>query len=93
MKQTKNDILDVLSDIARFSQASGIRDSKGNLEKPRQRLRQQCFSGTGGSQEKYIALLQLHIPRYHLTIYALVMVMNGDSQNFFRPLLANNVLI
>ena len=56
LKQLLNDVLDILTHIARFSERCRIGDSKGNIQQARQGFCQQCFTRAGRPTIKILTL-------------------------------------
>jgi hypothetical protein len=65
---------------------------EGYLEKMRQCLRQQGFARAGGADHEHIALVQHHIAGIFAVVDALVMVIDGHRDRFFRHLLTDDII-
>src|SRR5581483_11478827 len=59
LEQLEDDVLDVFTDVAGFGQRGGVHDGEGNIEHLREGLRQQRFSGAGGTDEQDVGFLEL----------------------------------
>ena len=93
LNQTKQDVLDVLADIAGLRQRRCIRNRKRDIQRLGKRLREQGFARAGRTDQKNVALLQFDIVRRCRGVNALVMVVDRDAQRDFCAVLSDHVLI
>ena len=56
----EQDVLNVLTNVARLGQRRGVGNREGHLEDASERLRQQGLTGTGGTKKQDVALGELH---------------------------------
>ena len=61
LQQLQNDVLDILTDVARLGQGRRVRHGEGNVEHPRQRLGQQRLAAAGRPDKKDVRLRNLDI--------------------------------
>ena len=87
LDQAQEDILHVITHIARLGKGRGVGDGKGHPQHPGQ-----GFSAAGGPHQKNVALLQLHILR-PAEIDALIVVVHRHGQGHLGLLLTNNILV
>ena len=97
LEETKNDVLDIFTDIAGFSQSGGIDDAEGNVQKTGKSLGKKSFSGSGWSQKEDIGFFDLNIGIFVIGILmlaqALVVIVNSDGEDFFRVLLSDDEVV
>src|SRR5438067_2176180 len=107
VQQVLDDVLDVLADVARFGQRGGVGDGERDIEKARQRLRQQRLARAGWAEQEDVRFLQLNVavallPRgLHprtlagglLRVDALVVVVDGDGEDLLGTLLTDHVVV
>ena len=92
LKQLEQDVLHILTHIARLGQGGGIRNGEGHPQHLGQGLSQQSLADTGGAQQQNVGLLQFHI-RTFAAQDALIMVVNGDRQHTLGLILTNDILV
>ena len=61
LDQLQEDVLDVLADVAGLGQRRGVGDREGDVEDPRQRLRQQRLAAARGAEQQDVRLLELDL--------------------------------
>ncbi len=93
LKQVDDNVLDVLSHITRLSQAGRVRNAKRNIQNARQGLGEQGLTAPRRPQKKNIAFLQLNLFHPDGAVDPLIMIMNRHREDFFRPLLTDNIRI
>src|SRR5712664_3587412 len=93
LQQVQDDILDVLADIAGFGQRGRIRHREGNVEDPRQRLRQQRLARTGRTDQQDVRLRELDVVMLGLVIEALVVIVDGDREHLFGMALTDHIVV
>src|SRR6266699_4657942 len=93
LQQLQDDVLDVLADVAGFGQRRRIRHREGNVEDPRQRLRQQRLARTGRTDQQDVRLRQLDVVVLGLMIEALVVIVDGDREHLLGVALADHVIV
>ncbi len=59
LQQLQDDVLDIFADVAGFGERGGIDDGEGHIQHAGQRLRQQCFAGSGRTDQHDVRLRQL----------------------------------
>ena len=92
LDQTQQDVLHIVTHIARLSQCGGVSDGKWDLQHSSQCLGKQSLPAAGGTHEQNIALLKLHILR-PAEVDAFIMVIHGHREGHFGLLLSNNILV
>ena len=96
LDQAQQNVFHVFSHIPGFGQCGSIRNGKGYLQDPGQRLGQQGLPAAGRSQHQDIGFLQFHIlifrPRASV-IDPFVMIIYRNSQRLLRLILANYILV
>ena len=92
--ELQQNILDVFAHVARFGKRGGVGDGKRNLQRARERLREQRFARTRGAQKHDVALSKLDVVVIRLGAEAdtLVVVVYGNRKRALGGLLANNML-
>src|SRR5262249_18723065 len=106
LEQAQNDVFNVFADVTRLSKGGCVGDGGRDVENPSQCAREKCFSGTGGTHQKNVALLDLNfrVPLSDVarrtagghsftTGNALVVIVNGDSESLLRLLLPDTIKI
>src|SRR5580658_5277693 len=95
LKQFQDDVLDILTHIARFGQRGGIDNGKRHVEHARQSLRQQRLPGARRTDEHDVRLAQLNAIVGLLPVHedALVVVVNRNRQLLLGLLLPDDVFI
>ncbi len=98
LKELLDDVLDVLTHVARFGQRGGVRDGERHVEETRERLGQQRLAAARGADQQDVGLGDLDVvlrPRATRTTHlqALVVVVDRDGQRLLRALLADDVLV
>ena len=95
MQQLADDVFNVFTHIARFSQGRSIGHHKRHIQHTRHGLRQQRFARASRANQQNVALGQFHIVFILLVFMpqTLVMVVNRYSQGALGHLLPNNVVI
>ena len=56
LDQLEEDVLDVLADVAGLRERRGVGDGEGDVEDPRQRLREQGLAAARGAEQQDVAL-------------------------------------
>src|SRR5262249_50594598 len=95
LQQLQNDVLDVLTDVARLRQGGGIHDREWHIQHASQSLRQQRLAGSGRPDQQNVRFGQLYAIAGLLTIHedALVVVIDRDRELLLGLLLADDVLV
>src|SRR5215213_5357277 len=93
LQKFENDILDVFTDVARFSQRRRIDDRKRHREHTRERLRQQRLTGSGRTDQKNVGLLDLDIRTTASKLDALVVLIDSNGETLLRLFLADHIFI
>ena len=91
--QLEKDVFNILPYISRLGKSGCIRNGKGYIDNLGKRLRQICFSGTGGAYHDDIALLQLHVIQIPGRKYSFVMIIHGNGKNLFCFLLSDHIIV
>ena len=76
LQQLLDDVLNILADVARLGEGSGVGDGEGNIKEPGQGLSQQGLTAAGGAHQQDIAFAQLHFVASLAVAQALVVVVN-----------------
>jgi hypothetical protein len=95
MQQFEQQVFNVFTDIASFSQSRGIADRKWHLKRLGQGLGQQRLARTGRSDQKDVGLFNLNFfrPDFEVVHQSLVMAMHCDGQQLLGFVLPDDVLI
>ncbi len=93
LDEPRQDVLDILADIARLGERGGIGDCKGHLEHAGQRLGQQRLAAAGGPQQQHIALAKLDIIHVVASAQPLVVVVDRHRQHHLGAVLADHILV
>ena len=94
LQQLEDDVLDVLADVAGFSERGRVDDGEGHVEHLGQRVRQQRFAGAGGADEQDVRLRQLDFVVAHAVhLDALVVVVDRDGELLLGLVLADDVVV
>src|SRR3954469_12542019 len=98
LDQLQQDVLDVFTDVARFSEGCGIGNGEGHVEQARQGLGEVGLAAPGRAEEHDVALGQLHLVAPAdagplLILDAAVVVVDGDRQDLLRLVLADDVVV
>ena len=96
LDQFQQDVLDVLTHVARLGQRGGIGDGEGHVEHAGQGLGQQRLAAPGRTQEQDVGLGQLHVVVVAGVVSGLdplVVVVDGDRQDLLRVLLTDHVVV
>src|SRR6185503_8169515 len=93
LDEPQEDVLDVLADIACLGEARRVGDREGNVEYPGERLCEQRLSADSWSDEHDVGLAELDVVHAVTGGDALVVVVDGDRQDLFRAVLADDVLV
>ncbi len=95
LKELLDDVLDILSDIARFGKCRRISDGKGYVQQARQRLRKQRLATPGRPYQENIAFAQLDViadlaPAH---IEPFVVIVNRYRKDFLCARLPDHILV
>src|ERR1043165_2611058 len=93
LQKFENDVLDVFTDVACFSQRGGIDDRERNREHARECLREQRLAGAGRSDEKDVCFLDLDVRTTTTELDAFVVLIDGDGQALLCFLLADHIFV
>ena len=93
LKQRDDDVLDVLTDVARLGEAGRVGDREGHVEDAREGLREQGLARAGRPDQQDVALLQLGLVRALLDVDPLVVVVDRDRDDLLGPLLPDDVVV
>ena len=88
-----NDVLDILSDVARLRQRRGVGDGERNVEEASQCFREQSLPAAGRADQKNVALGKLHLLDLDPRFKPLVMVVHGNGENLLGMELADDVVV
>src|SRR5919112_57012 len=94
LDELEQDVLHVLAHVAGFGQRRGVGYGERDVQDLGQRLGQERLARAGGTDQQDVGLLQLGPVcglRAHLD--ALVVVVDGDGEDFLRVFLADHVLV
>ena len=89
----KQDVLDVLADVAGLGQRGGVGDAEGHVQDLGEGLGQQRLAGAGGPDEQDVRLLELDVVDLVAGVDPLVVVVHGHGENLLGLLLADDVLV
>src|SRR5581483_5388797 len=95
LQQLKDDIFDVLANVARFRQGCRVHDRERNIQHLGECLGQQSFTRPGGTDQKNVGLGQFNTIPCALAVHVnvLVVVVKSDGQFLLGLLLADDVFI
>jgi hypothetical protein len=93
LEQFQDDIFHVVADVTRFRQCRRIDDRKGYVEQTRKRLGQEGLAAARWANQEDVGFLEFDAVDFTAGSDAFVVVVNGDGQNAFGPLLTDGVLI
>ena len=93
LQQFENDVLDVFTDVARFSQRRRIDDRERNAQHARERLREQRLAGSGRTDQQDVCFLNLDVGATATKLDAFVVLIDGDGQALLRFFLADHVFV
>ncbi len=94
LDQLQQDVLDVLTDVARLGQCGGVGDRKRHVEHPCQRLCHVRLAAAGGTDEQDVGFGQLDFTiEAAVEFDPLVVVVDGDRQNPLRLILTDDVVV
>ena len=90
----KQDVLDVLTDVAGFGQRGGVGDGEGDVEHARERLGEEGLAAAGRTEEQHVRLGDLHVVLVQRSgLDALVVVVDRDGEDLLRLDLTDDELI
>ena len=100
MKEAENDVFDILSHIAGLGDGGGISNGERHIKHLCQCAGEESLARASGTEEKDIALLDLHIVEViHLQqacrglCEALVVIVHGDREHLFSGVLSDHMLV
>ena len=93
LDQMQQDVLDVLANVAGFSQRRRIGDRERDVEEFRQRLGQQRLAAAGRADQHDVAFLNFDLRGLALGTDALVVIVDGHGEYFFGLILTHNELV
>ncbi len=93
LQQFQDNVLNVLTDIARLGKSRCVSHRKGNIEHPRQCLRQQCLATTSRPNEEDIRLRNFNVTSLASVGKALVVIVHSHSQHPLCLGLTNHIFI
>src|SRR5215213_5174628 len=93
LQQFQNDVLDVFTNVARFSQCCRIDDRERNSEHARERLREQRLARSGRPDQQNVCFLNLDVRTTATEFDALVVLIDGDGQALLRFILADHIFV
>src|SRR6202049_5131603 len=88
-----DDVLDVLTDIARLSERRSVGHGKGYVENARQRLGEQRLAGAGRTYQEDVRLGEFDVIVLGLVIEPLVVVVDRDRENLLGVILADHIVV
>src|SRR6478735_874553 len=98
LDELEEDVLDILADVAGLGQRRGVRDREGDVEHPRQGLREVGLASTGRPDHQDVGLrdldhvvLRLAADGLEAGLDALVVVVDRDGEGLLGVLLADHV--
>ena len=94
LDQLQEDVLDVLTDVARLGERGGVGDRERHLQQPGERLREQRLAAAGGTDQEDVRLLQLDVGvAVRAGLHPLVVVVDRDREDLLRLLLTDDVVV
>ena len=91
LNQLEQDVFNVLAYIACLGQRCRVGDGKRNIKRLGESLRKQGFAYAGGSQQKHVALGEIHA--FIIGKRALVVVVNRHAERDLRVVLTDDILV
>ena len=92
LKQTKENVLYIVSDITGLCQRSGVCNGKRNLQDTGKCLGKKSLAGTRRAKHQNVALLQFHIIST-AEKDAFIMIIDGNGKRNLGRILADDILI
>ncbi len=94
LQQLEDDVLNILADVAGFSERGCIDNRKGNVEHLGQGVREKGFAGACGADEQDVGLGELNfIVAHAIHLDALVVVVDGHGEFLLGLLLADDIIV
>ncbi len=94
LQQLEDDVLDVLADVASFSERGRVDDGEGHIEHLGQSMRKQRLAAAGGADQQDVRLRQLYIVAARpVHLDALVVVVDRDGELLLGLLLADHIFV
>ena len=94
LEQPYQNVLDVLTDVARFGERGRVGDREGHVQDARQGLRQECLAHAGRPDQEDIALVELDVVvATGVGIDAFVVVIDGDGERLLGAILPDHILV
>ncbi len=93
LDELQEDVLDVLTDVARLGERGRVGDRERDVEDPRERLREQRLAAARRAEEEDVRLLELDLRVLHPHAHALVVVVDRDRERALRLFLRDDVVV
>ena len=93
LQELEEHVLDVLADVAGLGEGGGVGDGEGDVEDFGQDAREERLAGAGGAHEQDVGLLDLDAALVVIALDAFVVVVDGDGEDLFGALLADDVFV
>src|SRR6266511_3535905 len=93
LDQLEEDVLDVLTDVARLRQCRGVGDGEGDVQHAGQGLGQERLAASRRAEQDDVGLLQLDLVVLRAHLDPLVVDVHGHRQDLLGLLLADDVVV
>ncbi len=93
LDELQQDVLDVLADVAGLGERRRVRDREGDVEDPRERLREERLAAARRAEQQDVRLLQLDVVLVRRHLHPLVVVVDGDRERPLGLLLPDDVVV
>src|SRR6185437_9395279 len=93
LQQLQNDVLDVLADIAGFSQSRGVGHRERHVEDARKSLSEQGLARARRPDEQDVRFRELHVAVLGGVIEALVVIVDRDRQHALGLRLTDHIIV
>ena len=96
LKQTEDNVFHIFSDISRLGQRGGIGNTERHVKHFRHRAGEQGLSAAGGTDQKNIALFNIHTVVCNgrgMRLESFVVIVHSDGKDFFRIVLSDDEFI
>src|SRR5579859_478311 len=93
LDEPKQDVLDVLADVAGLGEARRVGDGERHVEDAREGLREERLATAGRADEQDVRLPELDVVHAVPGADALVVVVDGDREDALGLVLADDVLV
>src|SRR6185369_10980004 len=93
LQEFENDVLDVFTNVARFSQRRRIDDRERHSEHARECLREQRLAGAGRTDQQNVCFLDLDVRATTTKLDAFVVLIDRDGETLLCLFLTDDVFV